>query len=88
MAGEPVLVPFDCPLCGPRVETVPSGEVICGECGQRCRPRFTDIRPGFTATGRLCAWCEKSLDGKRAKAKFCGDSCRVLAYRKRKREAV
>jgi hypothetical protein len=81
------LVMFECPSCGPRVETFASAEVLC-RCGRRCRPAFTDMRPAFTDTSGACAWCGESLAGKRAGAKFCGDSCRVLAYRKRKSEVA
>jgi hypothetical protein len=30
-------VPFECPSCGPRVETFPNAEVTCA-CSRRCRP--------------------------------------------------
>lgn len=35
-----------------------------------------------------CAYCNKPLDGMRADARYCSDSCRVLAYRKRTREGA
>jgi hypothetical protein len=89
LQGRPLSahVPFACPACGPRVETVASAEVTCS-CGRRCTPAFTDLRPGFTPKARLCVWCGVGLDGKRAKAKYCSTSHRVLAYRKRKLEAA
>jgi hypothetical protein len=83
----PDLVPFSCTSCGPRVETVASAEVFC-HCGRRCRPAFTDVRRGFTDTGPLCGWCGGEIVGRRAGAKFCSDSHRVLAYRKRKEVTV
>jgi hypothetical protein len=79
------LVEFSCPRCGPRVETFASATVVC-RCGRPCRP-FTDMRPKFTATAGVCGWCGGPLVGRRAGAKFCSDSHRVLAHRKRKEVA-
>jgi len=76
------LVVFECPNCGPRVESVATATVIC-RCGRSCRA-FTDMRPAFTPTAPVCGWCGVGLVGKRAKAKYCSDSHRTLAYRKRK----
>jgi hypothetical protein len=34
---------------------------------------------------RECAHCHKPIECRRADARYCGDSCRVMAYRARKK---
>jgi hypothetical protein len=54
----------------------------------RTRPGFTPLTPPVVDLGRLCAYCGSRLVGMRRDARYCSVSHRVLAYRKRKREAA
>jgi hypothetical protein len=81
---EPRRADAHCPTCGVRFALVVGSVGPCRDCERAAEAERAERRE-WAATPHPCEDCGRSLVGR---ATYCGSTCRMRAWRRRRREAA